>query len=118
MDLWDPDWHEDQEPHRIASRPHVNITFANADAGPVLQSLSPTYCQTTTELECRDNEMAYMYYYNLAAIAGPNTRITGMTRAFCTRSARPAPPRRVMSRSVALPLDHGALASQQTISLG
>ncbi|MFK8047494.1 MAG: NAD(P)-binding protein [Halioglobus sp.] len=33
MDLWDPDWPEGREPHRIASRPHGNITFANADAG-------------------------------------------------------------------------------------
>ena len=25
----------------------------------------PVYCEYATELECRDNEMGYMYHYNL-----------------------------------------------------
>lgn len=33
LDLWDPEWPEDQAPHEIARRRFGNIAIANADAG-------------------------------------------------------------------------------------
>jgi len=35
---------------------------------------SPVDCSTATEVECRDNELGYMYYYNLG---GKGNKLTG-----------------------------------------
>jgi len=38
----------------------------------------PVYCEYVTELECRDNELGYMYHYNLGGKANnPTGRLTG-----------------------------------------
>jgi len=38
----------------------------------------PVYCEYVTELECRDNELGYMYHYNLGGKASdPAGRLTG-----------------------------------------
>ncbi len=38
----------------------------------------PVYCEYATELECRDNELGYMYHYNLGGKANnPTGKLTG-----------------------------------------
>jgi PEP-CTERM motif len=51
-----------------------------AGAGPVALIAA---CQSATEVQCRDNEMGYMYYYNLGAaqfddLTGTQTAVSGV----------------------------------------
>jgi hypothetical protein len=46
-----------------------------AGAGPLLDP--PVDCITATEVECRDNEMGYMFYYNLSGTYDESILLSG-----------------------------------------
>jgi hypothetical protein len=54
--------------------PYISVA---AGAGPLGNSPGPVNCFTASELDCRDNELGYMFYHNLSGTNGESILTSG-----------------------------------------